>query len=55
MSKLDVGLFVSTWYPGVNLERGDILCCLVLWVRSLPSQAVSNHELWLNILVVHMG
>ncbi|EXF74184.1 hypothetical protein CFIO01_07834 [Colletotrichum fioriniae PJ7] len=38
MSKIDVGLFVSTWYPGVNLERGDILCCVVLWLFTWDDQ-----------------
>ncbi|KAG7038968.1 alcohol dehydrogenase [Colletotrichum scovillei] len=38
MSKIDVGLFISTWYPGVNLERGDILRCVVLWLFTWDDQ-----------------
>ncbi|KAK1690063.1 hypothetical protein BDP55DRAFT_628587 [Colletotrichum godetiae] len=44
MSKIDVGLFISTWYSKVNLERGDILSCVVLWLFTWDDYSDDYHE-----------
>ncbi|KAF3804594.1 hypothetical protein GCG54_00012081 [Colletotrichum gloeosporioides] len=32
LTKIDSGLFSSTWWPGATLADGDILSCLALWL-----------------------
>ncbi|KAI3550444.1 hypothetical protein CABS01_13506 [Colletotrichum abscissum] len=55
MSKIDVGLFISTWYPGVNLERGDILCCVVLWLFTWDDQIdEKGGHLYDNLQAAHV-
>ncbi|KAF4808338.1 Presilphiperfolan-8-beta-ol synthase [Colletotrichum siamense] len=32
LTRIDSGLFSSTWWPGATLAGGDILSCLALWL-----------------------